>query len=246
MERKLRLLPPPASDREIEGAEPITEEERSAAEALADALARGDDPLAEAMRAAHAPAALDDADLEALVARAMGDEAAATRAEREAAAALARALDRPAARPTADGGPLASELALAEQLQVAARPREIDPRAHEALIEAALARAAQKPALTLVGGRSGAARRLAPLTVTVITGVTAIAAGLALFFGKPGAGVDPGGTQAALIRARSTQELFDAATPFPRSGAESARIDRIAAARGSDLRANRFASWGVR
>jgi hypothetical protein len=47
-----------------------------------------------------------------------------------------------------------------------------------------------------------------------------------------------------IVAVRSTQTLFDA--PFPRRGGESARIDRIARARGSDLRENRFARWGVR
>jgi hypothetical protein len=44
--------------------------------------------------------------------------------------------------------------------------------------------------------------------------------------------------------ARSSQELFD--EPFPRTGGTSERVDRIASARGRDLRANRYAAWGVR
>ncbi len=50
----------------------------------------------------------------------------------------------------------------------------------------------------------------------------------------------------ARIAARSTTDLFDASTPFPRTGGESGRMDRIYGARARDLRANRFASWGVR
>jgi hypothetical protein len=50
---------------------------------------------------------------------------------------------------------------------------------------------------------------------------------------------------AAFIPTRSTDELFGA-QPFPRTGGESQRIDRIATARASDLRQNRFAAWGVR
>ena len=50
---------------------------------------------------------------------------------------------------------------------------------------------------------------------------------------------------AAFIPTRSTDDLFGAA-PFPRTGGESQRIDRIAMARASDLRQNRFAAWGVR
>ena len=48
------------------------------------------------------------------------------------------------------------------------------------------------------------------------------------------------------MRARSADALFDATTPFPRHGEESARIDRIASARAADLRQNRFAAWGVK
>lgn len=48
----------------------------------------------------------------------------------------------------------------------------------------------------------------------------------------------------ALARARSAQELFD--EPFPRTGGNSERVDRIATARERDLRANRYAAWGVR
>jgi hypothetical protein len=47
-------------------------------------------------------------------------------------------------------------------------------------------------------------------------------------------------------RSRSAADLFDPTTPFPRAGGESARVDRIASARASDLRDNRFAAWGVR
>jgi hypothetical protein len=46
-----------------------------------------------------------------------------------------------------------------------------------------------------------------------------------------------------LAQSRSTQELFR--EPFAQ-GQAAARIDRIALARSSDLRENRFARWGVR
>jgi hypothetical protein len=52
--------------------------------------------------------------------------------------------------------------------------------------------------------------------------------------------------RADLVPARSTLELFDPAEPFPREGEETSRIDRIAGARASDLRKNRYATWGVR
>lgn len=223
MERKLRLVPREPEISPDEGA--ITDEERAAAEALRDALDRGDAPLADELRAAFAPRDLAGDDLDAIVARALGDEAAATAHEREAAERL---------RAELEGEAPVREAAVFEAIRAAARPAEIDRDRHEAMIRAALARA----------GRRGIVRRLAPVTIVVVTGVTAIAAGLALFFGQLGQPrVD---ASAAMIRARSAQELFDASTPFPRSGDESARVDRIAAARAGDLRANRFAAWGVR
>jgi hypothetical protein len=226
MERKLRLVPPPPAET---NEEPISDEERAAAEALRDALDRGEDPLAGELRAAFAPDALAEADLDAVLARAMGDESATTRVEREAAYRL---------RAEIEGEAPVREAAVLHALKVAAAPPALDPARNEELIAAALARAAP-PRLR----RRAVVRRLAPVTIAAITGITALAAGLALFFGQPKLEAP---ATAALIPARSTQELFDATTPFPRRGEESARIDRIAAARASDLRANRFAAWGVR
>ncbi len=67
--------------------------------------------------------------------------------------------------------------------------------------------------------------------------IVAAAAAVVLFVGR-GPVVQPD-----LARARSTQELFT--ERFEVRGGESARIDRIAIARASDLRDNRFARWGV-
>jgi hypothetical protein len=226
-ERRLRLVPPPSPP--TEGDEPpFTDEELAAAAATRDAFARGDQPLAADLRAAFAPAPLAEPDLEAILGRALGEEEdEATRAEREAAARLR---DELAGRATPDASLLLRELALA------ARPTALAPERNEALIEAALRKAARRTA----------ARRIAPVTMAALSTVAAIAAGVALFFGRADlAGQRPAATS-ALIRARSADGLFDAATPFPRSGDASKRIDRIAAARASDLRKNRFATWGVR
>ncbi len=90
MERKLRLVPPAAEQGEEP---PPSAEERAEAEALRAALDRGEAPLAADLRAAFAPDALDGADLEAILARALGDETATTRAEREAAKRLRAQLE---------------------------------------------------------------------------------------------------------------------------------------------------------
>jgi len=240
MERKLRLVPPgpqaaespaPAgpADGDPRDEAAVTGEERAAAEALREALDHGTDPLAAELRAAHAPAAIADADLDALVARALGDEGSATQVEREAAERL---------RAELDGEAPVREAAVLTHLRAAASPPALAPETNERLIQAAFFRARR-------AGRGGAVRRLAPITMAAVTGIAALAAGFALFFGQARMGA-PAGAAASLIRARSTEDLFDAATPFPRSGEESARVDRIAAARASDLRANRFAAWGVR
>lgn len=91
--------------------------------------------------------------------------------------------------------------------------------------------------------------------MATITGVLALAAGFVLLvqtprFAPPTA-LTPSRADlaeiapAALIRSRSTDDLFDPAEKFE-VGHTSARIDRIASARSSDLRRNRFAAWGVR
>jgi hypothetical protein len=114
-------------------------------------------------------------------------------------------------------------------------------------------------------GRPAAGR---PSRSVWLGALAALAAGVALFFGAmsaeqgagptsrtapngnaPNNGIEqpaPPSVAATLIQARSTQELFDPATPFAKKGGESKRLDVIARARAADLRANRFAAWGVR
>jgi hypothetical protein len=84
--------------------------------------------------------------------------------------------------------------------------------------------------------------------MATLTGAVALAAGFALLMQTQGLAPPPMASQAAapaaLILSRSTDDLFDPAEKFE-VGRSSARIDRIASARSSDLRRNRFASWGV-
>lgn len=243
-ERRLHLVPPPSSSERGGGDEPpFSEEELREAEALRAELERGRDPLANALRAAHAPSALDEGDLDALVARALGDEdAPPTRLEQSAADALREGLERP--------GTIPDEHAIVGDLRAAWRPGQLDGERNEALIEAALARHAARPA-----GRVISFRRALPITMGALSGALALAAGLALMLQRAEAPMGPStaappslavAARASLIRARSTDDLFDPAEKFPVSGEESARIDRIAIARASDLRQNRYAAWGVR
>lgn len=240
---RLRLVPPPPADSVDGGDEPpFTEDELREAAALRGALDRGADPLASALQAAYRPASLAGDDLDAILARALDEgDAPPTRLEREAAERLRGELDR--------GGDLAGDAAILGDLRAAHRPAALAPARNEELIAGALARAPR--ALASVSRL----RRALPATMAAVTGVVALAAGFALLlrtqsFAPPQpmaasprevAAVAP----AALIRSRSTDDLFDPAEKFE-VGHSSARIDRIASARSSDLRRNRFAAWGVR
>lgn len=120
-------------------------------------------------------------------------------------------------------------------LSLAYEPRPIDPKEHDVLVERALAKAPR-------------ARRGVVVRVTFgVAAVLAVAAAILLFVGRPR---PRDGGHLALTR--STQPLFTErfAPPEGRaargSGEESARVNRIAMARASDWRENRFAMWGVR
>ena len=236
---RLHLVPPPAADALGDRDEPpFTEEELREAGALRGALERGGDPLAASIQAAYRPPPLADDDLEAILARALGEgDAPPTAIEREAAARLRVSLE--------GGGDLDSEAAPLGDLRAAHRPAALSPARNEELIARALASAGRAPTpISLF-------RRALPVTMATLVGVVALAAGFALLLSprgfappptasRPAAAVAP----AALILSRSTDDLFDPAEKFE-VGRSSARIDRIASARSSDLRRNRFASWGV-
>ncbi len=122
---------------------------------------------------------------------------------------------------------------LARALSLGFEPREIAPDEHRAIVEAALARAVSTRARSNV-------RRV----VFGMGAALAVAAAAILVIRNQGAPGPVRDTAATMVATRSTQPLFD--EPFARAGGASARIDRIAMARASDLRENRFASWGVR
>ncbi|MEJ7730488.1 MAG: hypothetical protein WKG00_14860 [Polyangiaceae bacterium] len=230
--------------------DPFTEEELREAAQTRALLEAGNEPVSSSLRAAFQPATFDDADHEALLARALGDPLAApTRVERAVAERLRHRLDPPASGAPVDGGAAppapapsgagdAAERSaeLAGALRAAWRPPVLAPLRNEALIARALSGTR----------RRGRAREV----VAAAVGLLALAAGLALIFRQTGATVPGRGDGApaavAMIAPRSTMDLFDVGTPFPRSGEETARIDRIAASRAADLRHNRYSQWGVR
>ena len=107
-------------------------------------------------------------------------------------------------------------------LAAAWRPTALGEEEHRAIIAAALREKKERGVVIRVAFGAG--------------GVLALAASVLLM-------VRTSAPEAPLARARSTQPLFD--EPF-KSGDASARIDRIALARASDYRDNRFTKWGVR
>jgi hypothetical protein len=249
-ERRLQLVRPPATNGDASGAAdlppepPVSEAEKLEAERLRQALEADRDPLSNALRAAWSPSELAGVDHEALLARALGDEdAPPTLLERREASILRDELDgRPAPGVPSDA------FALAGALRAAHHPGALDPVLNDEIVGRVLAAKAPRA----IAGRR---RQVLSVTMVAVSGLVALAAAVALVF-RPAA--ESGGDAArgpsaaapamaaAFIPARSASDLFDAATPFPRSGGQTERIDRIAERRASDLRANRFAAWGVR
>ena len=151
------------------------------------------------------------------------------------AAELREALDDGAHAPDRRAATRA-EQELAFALRSAFRPSALGDEEHRAIVAKALGE-------TRAGGAVVAFRPRARTTrgalITGATTVLALAASVVVWITTAA----PQSSEAPLARARSTQPLFD--EPF-KSGETSARIDRIAIARASDYRDNRFAKWGVR
>jgi hypothetical protein len=214
----------------------VSPEEQEAAERLRAALdGQASDPLAElaaALRCAHEAAELDDVDHETLIAVTLGDEAASLDADEQTQAeTLRRALEGEGGHPLAD-------LAVAARHAHGAGEVRIAELSHERVL---------RRAGVVTPRRGDKTRRLS--TGTIVGAVVSLAAGVALFFGSM-QWLETQSTRrapaAALINSRSTQELFDPGEPFPQKGGESERMGKIVASRQADLRANRFAAWGVR
>ncbi|AUX41343.1 hypothetical protein SOCE26_027530 [Sorangium cellulosum] len=272
-DRRLALVAPgsapaaPAAP-EVDPFAPASDDELRAARALAEALEQGEVPLAAALQAAARPVGLDRADHEALLARALGDlrdeDAPPTKAEQRAADRLREALERGASGEGAPGrgagaggeGDLGARDELAElagALRAAWRPAPLAELRGRALVERALGAPSEQRSRRA----APITRRIAPITMAALSTLAAAAAVAALMFGEirderasvarapaaPGAALAP---LPSLVEARSTAALFDPAAPFPREGGQTARIDRITAARAADLRQNRYAAWGVR
>lgn len=206
---------------------PATPKEVAAAarlrEALDDTTTKSSEiDLVRSLKAAWAPTAIDDGEHAALL-----DDLPLSEEELRLAAELREALERDA---DAAGAP---EAELVGALRAAYEPRALDTPEHDRIVAQAVGAAKAQTPAKVVHLRP---RRVA---VAAVTSVLALAASVLLWMTAG----PSGNAEAPLARARSTQPLFG--EPF-RTGETSARIDRIALARASDYRDNRFVKWGVK
>ena len=217
---------------------PASAEEIAASQRLRDALAGTAEgleldetpspelELALALRAAWDPATISEDESRAVL------DVTPTAEEQHDAAALRDALAEGCA-PRATDGP---HVHLAQALRAAFSPAALDATEHRRIVDAALARL---PAAQTAGTVIALRRRQTVIRIAfgALAGGLALAASITLVITS----APP--HEAPLARARTTQPLFS--EPF-KAGETSARIDRIASARASDFRDNRFAKWGVR
>ena len=165
----------------------------------------------------------------------LGPDAPPTEDELREARALARALDGSASIDDDERVEPSDDAAFLHAIALAhdpSRAASLSPDLNARLVARALSK--------------GAAPKSRPGRVIRVVfggGMMAMAAAAALVLGFGSRGPAPAPEATKLAQSRSTQDLFR--EPF-RADQGSARIDRIAMARSSDLRENRFERWGVR
>jgi hypothetical protein len=201
---------------------PPTEEELHEAASLRDALERDASSveLASALRAAWAPEPLDRGEHAELLADLPSAEEAALAAELRDALA---------------GGTGGHVPEIVGALRSAWAPRPLADDEHAAIVRGAIG----AKTATVVAFR----RRANALRFVTGAATAALALAASVVVWMTGAPPSEQAVAPAFAKARSTQSLFD--EPF-RAGETSARIDKIALARASDYRDNRFAKWGVK
>lgn len=122
-----------------------------------------------------------------------------------------------------DPGSKHRDVELMRAMRMATSPKPIDQVAHKKLLDRVVPR--PRAVWYPIGLALSAAAAVALLTINL----------------RPSMAPAP---TANLLRARTTSTMFDA--PFPKEGETSKRVDAIALARGRDLRANKWAKWGVK
>jgi hypothetical protein len=183
-----------------------------------------DQSLAELLSTTWAPSELSPGAQERLVSLALEDPLApATELERTEAARLRRALE---------GGPICRDADLARAFALAAGGGNYD--VERATQSAALRAGLPSPRQTNVIYVAFAATALAAAAAAAIL--------LSLFpVDRPALVTAPAEQQ--MVLSRSTASLFQEKFAV---GKTSERVDLIVAARARELRANRFAAWGIR
>ena len=177
--------------------------------------------LAALLKSAFAPSELEPARHERLLQAALDDPFAAPSPEELVESErLRRALD-------GNGDHL--DLVLARALSAAYAPSKVPPTAVAPAILTTSARPTAKLLYLRFAGVAAALVAAAALLLVMSTRTSPEASAPEL-------------PALALVQSRSTAALFRSAAVGP----PSARIDRIASVRERDLRANRYAMWGVR
>ncbi|HEY1536062.1 MAG TPA: hypothetical protein VGF76_18710 [Polyangiaceae bacterium] len=180
--------------------------------------------LVNLLKSAFAPSELEPARHERLLQAALDDPFAAPSAEELVESErLRRALD-------GDGDHL--DLVLARALSAAYAPSEAPPK----VVAPAALTTSSKPTAKLLYLRFGGALAALAAAAAVLLVLSTRNTQHSLEVSAPEL------PALALVQSRSTAALFQSAAVGP----PSARIDRIASARERDLRANRYAMWGVR
>ncbi len=238
--------PGAAFDDDVDPEAPATVAEVAESRRLRDALegagglaleATPDAELVRSLRAAWSPDPIDEGAHAALL------DDLSTAEEIALAAELRDALSFEELRPSNGSVPRAPEAKttstdgdFALALRAAWSPSAIDEAAHRTIVDRALGLSGPRNVVSL----DTATKNRTRVVIVTSTSILALAASVIVWITT---GPSGHGQEAPLARVRSTQPLFD--EPF-RSGETSARIDKIALARASDYRDNRFAKWGVR
>ena len=205
-------------------AEEIAESERLRRELDDPKSTHEDVLLARALKTSIDPKAIEDDAHDALLDRALANEdpdAPPTPDEIAASERLREELDDP--------GSQHPDVLMARSLRHVAAPKPIEAATHRKILDRTLGEA-----------------RARNIRTVWISALFAAAAAIALWLIPIGKQSDENGApdvSAGLIRVHAADDLF--AEPFPEGQHTSARIDRIASARGRDLRSNHFAKWGV-
>ena len=215
----------------------------------------GLDELIEAVASSAKPRPIDADVHDAILARALGIDLAATgqvdepaeppptAAEIEWGTLLGRALDQTDAElevalRDASASDVVRLAALARALRLAFAPISLDQLSQERLLRPALKQPSRRANTRMLYGAVAVAMTLA-----------AVFAGLWVKTAPNRDGgsarLDAVGAVERMTRAQSTEALFEPMQAFPREGGTTDRIDKIAEARAGDLRHNRFEGWGV-